>query len=70
MKSGGVRITVDYRKLNLLCAPSLLPIPRADDTIDKLLNIRTREVAVGTRTIISCRREFLSIYSTMLEGRY
>ncbi|CAB1107716.1 unnamed protein product [Ectocarpus sp. CCAP 1310/34] len=36
-KSGGVRITVNYRKLNKLCALSQLPIPRVDDTLDKLL---------------------------------
>ncbi|CAB1102849.1 unnamed protein product [Ectocarpus sp. CCAP 1310/34] len=35
-KSGGVRITVNYRKLNKLCALSQLPIPRVDDTLDKL----------------------------------
>ncbi|CAB1103258.1 unnamed protein product [Ectocarpus sp. CCAP 1310/34] len=36
-KSGGVRITVNYCKLNKLCALSQLPIPRVDDTLDKLL---------------------------------
>lgn len=36
-KSGGVRIAVNYRKLNKLCALSQLPIPRVDDTLDKLL---------------------------------
>ncbi|CAB1105621.1 unnamed protein product [Ectocarpus sp. CCAP 1310/34] len=36
-KSGGVRITVDRCKLNKLCALSQLPIPRVDDTLDKLL---------------------------------
>ncbi|CAB1100851.1 unnamed protein product [Ectocarpus sp. CCAP 1310/34] len=35
-KSGGVRITVNYRKLNKLCALSQLPILRVDDTL-KLL---------------------------------
>ncbi|CAB1099498.1 unnamed protein product [Ectocarpus sp. CCAP 1310/34] len=39
-KSGGVRITVNYRKLNKLCALSQLPIPRVDDTLDKLLKGR------------------------------
>ncbi len=37
-KSGGVRITVNYRKLNKLCELSQLPIPRVDDTLDKLLH--------------------------------
>ncbi|CAB1107221.1 unnamed protein product [Ectocarpus sp. CCAP 1310/34] len=37
---GGVRITVNYRKLNKLCALSQLPIPRVDDTLDKLLKGR------------------------------
>ncbi|CAB1097394.1 unnamed protein product [Ectocarpus sp. CCAP 1310/34] len=36
-KSGGVRITVNYRKLNKLCALSQLPILRVDETLDKLL---------------------------------
>lgn len=36
-KSGGVRVTVNYRKLNKLCALSQLPIPRVDNTLDKLL---------------------------------
>ena len=35
-KNGGIRITVNYRKLNKLCALSQLPIPRVDDTLDKL----------------------------------
>ncbi|CAB1107686.1 unnamed protein product [Ectocarpus sp. CCAP 1310/34] len=39
-KSGGVRITVYYRKFNKLCAWSQLPIPRVDDTLDKLLKGR------------------------------
>ncbi|CAB1096809.1 unnamed protein product [Ectocarpus sp. CCAP 1310/34] len=39
-KSGGVRTTVNYRKLNKLCALSQLPIPRVDDTLDKLLKGR------------------------------
>ncbi|CAB1109084.1 unnamed protein product [Ectocarpus sp. CCAP 1310/34] len=39
-KSGGVRITVNCRKLNKLCALSQLPIPRVDDTLDKLLKGR------------------------------
>ncbi|CAB1103024.1 unnamed protein product [Ectocarpus sp. CCAP 1310/34] len=34
---GGVRITVNYRKLNKLCTLSQLRIPRVDDTLDKLL---------------------------------
>lgn len=38
MKSGGVRITVNYRKLNKLCELSQLAIPRVDDTLDKLLH--------------------------------
>ncbi|CAB1117590.1 unnamed protein product [Ectocarpus sp. CCAP 1310/34] len=40
-KSGGVHITVIYRRLNKLCALSQLPIPRVDDTLDKLLKGRT-----------------------------
>ncbi|CAB1118552.1 unnamed protein product [Ectocarpus sp. CCAP 1310/34] len=40
-KSGGVRITVNYRKLNKLCTLSQLPIPRIDDTLDKLLKGHT-----------------------------
>ncbi|CAB1101693.1 unnamed protein product [Ectocarpus sp. CCAP 1310/34] len=39
-KSGGVCITVNYRKLNKLCALGQLPIPRVDDTLDKLLKGR------------------------------
>ncbi|CAB1097244.1 unnamed protein product [Ectocarpus sp. CCAP 1310/34] len=39
-KSGGVRITVNYRKLNKLCALSQLPISQVDDTLDKLLKGR------------------------------
>ncbi|CAB1107289.1 unnamed protein product [Ectocarpus sp. CCAP 1310/34] len=39
-KSGGVRNTVNYRKLHKLCALSQLPIPRVDDTLDKLLKGR------------------------------
>ncbi|CAB1097278.1 unnamed protein product [Ectocarpus sp. CCAP 1310/34] len=39
-KSGGVHITVNCRKLNKLCALSQLPIPRVDDTLDKLLKGR------------------------------
>ncbi|CAB1119198.1 unnamed protein product [Ectocarpus sp. CCAP 1310/34] len=39
-KSGVVRITVNYSKLNKLCALSQLPIPRVDDTLDKLLDGR------------------------------
>ncbi|CAB1103815.1 unnamed protein product [Ectocarpus sp. CCAP 1310/34] len=39
-KSCGVRITVNYCKLNKLCALSQLPIPRVDDTLDKLLKGR------------------------------
>ena len=37
-KSGGVRITVNYRKLNILWELSQLPIPREDDTLDELLH--------------------------------
>ena len=37
-KSSGVRVTVKYRKLNELCELSQLPIPRVDDTLDRLLH--------------------------------
>ena len=36
-KNGGIRITVNFRKLNKPCTLSQLPIPRVDDTLDKLL---------------------------------
>ncbi|CAB1108262.1 unnamed protein product [Ectocarpus sp. CCAP 1310/34] len=39
-KSGGVRITVNFSKLNKRCALSQLWIPRVDDTLDKLLRGR------------------------------
>ena len=35
-KSGGVRITVDYKKLNKKCKLSQLPIPRVDQVLDSL----------------------------------
>ena len=35
-KSGGVRITVKYKKLNQICKLSQLPIPRVDQVVDSL----------------------------------
>ena len=34
--SGGVRITVDYKKLNKISSLSQLPIPRVDQVLDSL----------------------------------
>ena len=35
-KSGGMRITVNYKKLNLISKLSQLPIPRVDQFLDYL----------------------------------
>ena len=35
-KSGGVRITVNYKKLNQISGLSQLPIPRVDQVLDSL----------------------------------
>ena len=35
-KSGGVRITVNYKKLNKISSLSQLPIPRVDQVLDSL----------------------------------
>ena len=35
-KSGGVRITVNYKKLNQISKVSQLPIPRVDQVLDSL----------------------------------
>ena len=37
-KSGGVRITVNYKKLNKISSLSQLPIPRVDQVLDSLGN--------------------------------
>ena len=39
-KSGGVRITVNYKKLNKIGSLSQLPIPRVDQVLDSLGNGR------------------------------
>ena len=39
-KSGGVRITVNYKKLNKISNLSQLPIPRVDQVLDSLGNGR------------------------------
>ena len=35
-KSGGIRITVNYKKLSKLSILGQLPIPRVDEALDKL----------------------------------
>ena len=35
-KSGGVRITVNYKKLNKISSLSQLPIPRVEQVLDSL----------------------------------
>ena len=36
MKNGGVRITVNYKKLNKVSSLGQLPIPRVDEELDSL----------------------------------
>ena len=53
-KSGGVRITVNYKKLNKISSLSQLPIPRVDQVLDSLS--KGRVFSLFDLFSSSCRR--------------
>ena len=51
-KSGGVRITVNYKKLNKISRFSQLPIPRVDQVLDSLGTVSYTHLTLPTILLV------------------